>query len=182
MDLMGIVSGLGSSALDLIGAGIGTQMSKRASRSLRQTAYQDTVKDLKAAGLNPMLAFGNGPSSSPGVNNPVGQLGGNLESGTRQEVNRQQAILQSMQEVMMDAQTDAASAQAGYYRAQTRTENENTESARLRNVLAKAYLTAEKNKGNIKSGSPWLQWLDVASETVGKILGNGNSALDLMRK
>lgn len=32
-------------------------------RQMRQTAYQDTVLDLQAAGLNPMLAYSNGPTS-----------------------------------------------------------------------------------------------------------------------
>lgn len=34
---------------------------------LRQTSYQDTMADLRAAGLNPMLAFSQGPTSTPGV-------------------------------------------------------------------------------------------------------------------
>ena len=37
-------------------------------REMRQTAYQDTTKDLVAAGLNPMLAYSNGPTTSAAPN------------------------------------------------------------------------------------------------------------------
>lgn len=36
-------------------------------KELRGTAYQDTVKDLKAAGLNPILAMNNGATATPSV-------------------------------------------------------------------------------------------------------------------
>lgn len=36
-------------------------------QELRQTSYQDTISDLKKAGLNPLLAVGNGATSAPAV-------------------------------------------------------------------------------------------------------------------
>lgn len=41
------------------------ELARNWQRAMRQTAYQDTVKDLKAAGLNPILAAQNGATSTP---------------------------------------------------------------------------------------------------------------------
>jgi len=40
---------------------------------MRKTQYQTTVEDLKAAGLNPMLAYGNGGAGTPMGSSAVGQ-------------------------------------------------------------------------------------------------------------
>lgn len=39
--------------------------SRRFQVLMRKTKYQDTVEDMRKAGLNPSLALGNGPSSAP---------------------------------------------------------------------------------------------------------------------
>lgn len=41
------------------------QIARDWQQGMRQTAYQDTVKDLQAAGLNPVLAASNGATSTP---------------------------------------------------------------------------------------------------------------------
>lgn len=41
------------------------ELARNWQRAMRQTAYQDTVKDMKAAGLNPILAAQNGATSTP---------------------------------------------------------------------------------------------------------------------
>lgn len=77
---MGLFSGIGSffgpigSILggvgdDIIGRDDAAQANNTAyaqQRQLRQTAYQDTTQDLKAAGLNPMLAYSNGATAAAG--------------------------------------------------------------------------------------------------------------------
>jgi chromosome segregation ATPase len=66
-------------------------------QQMRQTAYQDTVSDLSKAGLSPMLAFSNGPTSASSAPQ-AGQLSN---------------------KGLSSAQTTAASAQAEYTTAQT---------------------------------------------------------------
>jgi len=75
---MGLFSGIGSffGPVGSILGGIGDELLGRddaektnqtayaQQRELRKTAYQDTTKDLQAAGLNPMLAYSNGATSA----------------------------------------------------------------------------------------------------------------------
>lgn len=41
------------------------ELARNWQKAMRETAYQDTVKDMKAAGLNPILAATNGATSTP---------------------------------------------------------------------------------------------------------------------
>lgn len=75
IDILGQM-GTAASAINSIGslfggdnnAAIGEQMNWQLAhqRTLRKTAYQDTVEDMKAAGINPMAAYGSGPNSAQG--------------------------------------------------------------------------------------------------------------------
>lgn len=83
-------------------------------RAMRGTAYQDTVRDLQAAGLNPMLAFSNGPTSTtyPTLNNK------GLASAQQNQAMSTSA-LQSTQMDNIKADTENKRAQADQIVAQT---------------------------------------------------------------
>lgn len=60
-----------------------TEKSRNWSRMMRQTAYQDTVKDLQAAGLNPILAASRGATETtigPSASASTGGIGANAAS------------------------------------------------------------------------------------------------------
>lgn len=70
-DLGGLLGGIGDDLLGRDDAENASQQQIASTRMLRQTAYQDTTQDLRAAGLNPMLAYSNGATSAatPTLNN-----------------------------------------------------------------------------------------------------------------
>ena len=64
--LGGLLGGVGDEILGRNDAENANATAYAQQRQLRQTAYQDTTKDLQAAGLNPMLAYSNGATAAAG--------------------------------------------------------------------------------------------------------------------
>lgn len=101
----------------VIAAGIQSAEAKKAAKKARQfakmmsnTAWRRSVHDLKAAGLNPMLAYGKGPASSPSVSAAqVPDFGGMAGTATKNYLTavRQKQELKNLvaTESLTDAQT-----------------------------------------------------------------------------
>jgi len=117
MGLSDVVSGIGS----LVGADMTNQAAADRQASANEfsaqqfaTRYQTTVKDLEAAGLNPMLAYGATPSP-PSSTTPApvqNALGSAVESYQKSKATSAQTALQKEQEDVAKSQVTLNSAQS----------------------------------------------------------------------
>lgn len=80
--LSGLAGGVGSSFL----SGRQAKKQRKFTKKMRRTAYQDTMADMRDAGLNPILAYKTGPTSSVGASaGMTPDLGQAMASGSQAE-------------------------------------------------------------------------------------------------
>jgi hypothetical protein len=172
---------VGAAAGNILGTGLGTLMNYKASRSLRRHAYQDTMNDMRSAGLNPILAYKTGPSPTTNVG-IQSQLGNQMvDAANSTATQKQQRLLMWQQAVTSGAQASHSHAMAKYVEEQQDLLAEQVHSAQMGNEVRRSFLKAMKNKGQFKSNNEWLQYIDALSESFGKMFGAGSSARDLFK-
>jgi DNA repair exonuclease SbcCD ATPase subunit len=94
------------------------------------TRYQTTVKDLEAAGLNPMLAYSQGAGTAPTASQVApmqNALGNAVDSYQRSKSTSAQASLQKQQEAVAQSQVELNSASAAKQNAEANVANEQAE-------------------------------------------------------
>lgn len=117
----GVASGLIGGVASLIGGNKANESNQAIASANNEwsaqqyaTRYQTTVKDLEASGLNPMLAYGQGPGTAPtasAVAPMQNALGSAVESYNKSRGTSAQAALQTEQLKQVESQTQLNSAQ-----------------------------------------------------------------------
>jgi hypothetical protein len=124
-----MLEALAGGALGLIGSSMTNQKNWDISQANNQwsaqqfaTRYQTTVKDLTAAGLNPMLAYSQGPGNAPVSQQTApmqNALGQGVDAYNKTKATSAQSALQAEQAKQSQAQTGLINSQSAKTAAET---------------------------------------------------------------
>lgn len=163
---------------------------------MSNTAHQRQVKDLREAGLNPVLSANSGASAPVGASSTsqaatVGDLGQAYSSGRQlsnaKKLQQQQeaAINSGIQKTDSDISVNETSkkliaAQTTSAAAQALATAEQTKRTALENKALGAELPSRINEAKFRNENPELYRINQVSESAGKVLDGLSSAKELI--
>lgn len=189
--IAGIISGGVGAAGSLISSGMSRDMSRdqmNFQREMANTAHQREVKDLRAAGLNPMLsALGNGSPSPQGAQGTVGDLGGPLSKGADTALairaQNKQLAQQDAQIENTQAQTKNANLQNGLIANQTASSALEVRQKEFQNKILEKTLPSMVKKAIAEGDYAEVnQLMGIISQGAGSAAGVIQSVNPLLRK
>lgn len=135
---------------------------RRYQAMMRSTAYQATVADMRKAGLNPMLAFSQGPTAMGGVpsvdqgDNPLSQA---MSSGmqfvrTKQELDNMKATVENVKAdtVYKDAQTHQSNTQSALNDALAEQARQGRSTSNAQEAMLRAQIKRALNLADVEEG------------------------------
>ena len=154
---------------------------------MRATAYQDTARDLEAAGINKMLAYSQGPSSTPNApSNPQlkneGEAIGSAISSSVQSYLNNRSLMKDME--TKDAQIQLLQKQGQAQEANAANTEADIEMKKIRNKLLEFELPKAETKAAIDrswGGRYILTPVERGMEALGKLFGGVTSAVSALK-
>lgn len=183
---MSVLGALGSAALAAGGTAAGNsiqgRMGVKYGRKMRDTAYQQTMTDMRKAGLNPILAYKSGPTpaSAMALNSQLGsQMTEAWDKGSTRKGRKELLFDQARNQFF---QAHSANTQGDINMRRTKLLDMDIASNAMDLASKRAGFANVIEKQRIKSKTKWLNWVDRFLTPLERSLGVVNSAASAGRK